>query len=245
MRSGMLVSLTSLTPRTRYARKPFGWNTRYVKKERPRKGVLGESRMHVSGYRYYSPSLGRWANRDPISEKGGNNLHAFCRNRPQDATDRFGLWPGYRNCSKVGLLSDSGWGFMSIVPDSSFVGGGSTGGGTSDGAELVYKRTIVHRYKCVCCKKVSWAKRTFVRGYAAHVDGGATGATTGLVWNGGIPGTWPPIVPGDFLVYLFGGLVAPTPAFAYTGWPNAHKPPLTQPGALMSDTGIPRIWCWW
>ena len=91
MRSGMLVSLTSLTPRTRYARKPFGWNTRYVKKERPRKGVLGESGMHVSGYRYYSPSLGRWANRDPIEEKGGECLLAFVRNAPIGLVDPFGL----------------------------------------------------------------------------------------------------------------------------------------------------------
>ena len=33
-----------------------------------------------SGYRYYSPELGRWVNRDPIGEEGGDHLYAFSRN---------------------------------------------------------------------------------------------------------------------------------------------------------------------
>ena len=36
--------------------------------------------LYYYGYRYYSPSLGRWISRDPIGEKGGNNLFAFCYN---------------------------------------------------------------------------------------------------------------------------------------------------------------------
>ena len=32
------------------------------------------------GYRFYSPSLMRWLNRDPIEEEGGLNLYGFCGN---------------------------------------------------------------------------------------------------------------------------------------------------------------------
>ena len=34
-------------------------------------GAVGESGLGYWGYRYYSPRLGRWLNRDPIGEKGG------------------------------------------------------------------------------------------------------------------------------------------------------------------------------
>lgn len=43
--------------------------------------------MQVSGYRYYSPSLGRWANRDPIEEEGGEALHGFVLNNPVSFID--------------------------------------------------------------------------------------------------------------------------------------------------------------
>lgn len=31
---------------------------------------------------FYNPQMGRWMTRDPIEEKGGNNLYAFCENAP-------------------------------------------------------------------------------------------------------------------------------------------------------------------
>ena len=33
-----------------------------------------ETDLYYYGYRYYSPSLGRWISRDPIEEEGGLNL---------------------------------------------------------------------------------------------------------------------------------------------------------------------------
>ncbi len=45
-----------------------------------------------SGYRFYSPELGRWLSRDPIEEEGGNNLVAFGENDPLGGTDPYGLW---------------------------------------------------------------------------------------------------------------------------------------------------------
>ncbi len=44
-----------------------------------------------SGYRYYSPELGRWFNRDPIEEQGGVNLYQFVRNNSIRLVDPYGL----------------------------------------------------------------------------------------------------------------------------------------------------------
>ena len=43
------------------------------------------------GFRFYAPSLGKWINRDPISEKGGINLYGFVENSPIDNFDSYGL----------------------------------------------------------------------------------------------------------------------------------------------------------
>ena len=40
--------------------------------------------------RFYSPGLGRWLNRDPIEERGGENLYGFCRNNTAANYDRDG-----------------------------------------------------------------------------------------------------------------------------------------------------------
>ena len=52
---------------------PFGFSTKYHDREI---GMIGYQQ------RVYSPVLGRWLNRDPIEEEGGENLYAFCRNNP-------------------------------------------------------------------------------------------------------------------------------------------------------------------
>jgi RHS repeat-associated protein len=44
--------------------------------------------------RMYSPGMGRWANRDPISEWGGVNLYTMVRNGPLTSFDLFGFVQG-------------------------------------------------------------------------------------------------------------------------------------------------------
>jgi RHS repeat-associated protein len=46
-----------------------------------------------SGYRYYSPEISRWLNRDPIGERGSEHLYQFVRNLPTTLVDGFGDAP--------------------------------------------------------------------------------------------------------------------------------------------------------
>ncbi len=49
-----------------------------------------ETDLLYYGYRYYNASTGRWISRDPIEERGGNNLYRFVRNEPVKKYDAFG-----------------------------------------------------------------------------------------------------------------------------------------------------------
>ena len=53
-------------------------------------GAIGETGLYYYGYRYYSPTLGRWINRDPIGELGGLNLYGFVRNNSITGFDSLG-----------------------------------------------------------------------------------------------------------------------------------------------------------
>ena len=48
--------------------------------------------LYYYGYRYYSPLLQRWINRDPIEEDGGVNLYGFVKNRALNRIDKLGLF---------------------------------------------------------------------------------------------------------------------------------------------------------
>ena len=50
-----------------------------------------ETTLYYYGYRFYSPALRRWINRDPIEEAGGLNLYAFCGNDGVNRWDYLGL----------------------------------------------------------------------------------------------------------------------------------------------------------
>ena len=61
---------------------PFRFSTKYTDTE---------SGLVYYGFRYYSPSLGRFLNRDPIGEAGGTNLYGFVENDPVNGWDYLGL----------------------------------------------------------------------------------------------------------------------------------------------------------
>ena len=61
----------------------FGFSTKYYDRET---GMVGYKR------RFHRPDLGRWLNRDPIEEEGGENLYEFCDNNPVKCFDAFGKW---------------------------------------------------------------------------------------------------------------------------------------------------------
>ena len=49
-----------------------------------------ETGLVYYGHRFYSPSLGRFINRDPIEEQGGLNLYGFCGNNAINHWDFLG-----------------------------------------------------------------------------------------------------------------------------------------------------------
>jgi RHS repeat-associated protein len=89
----------------RYAWSAFGlrsilapnWNEREVSSCAWDFGFHGqfldlETGWYDYGYRYYSPALGRWLNRDTIGEAGGKHLYVFVQNNGINSTDYLGLW---------------------------------------------------------------------------------------------------------------------------------------------------------
>ncbi len=52
-----------------------------------------ETGLVYYGHRYYSATLGRFINRDPVEESGGVNLYGFCLNDPIDKWDVLGNAP--------------------------------------------------------------------------------------------------------------------------------------------------------
>ncbi len=50
------------------------------------------------GFRFYSPGMGRWMNRDPLQEEGGINLYGMVGNNPINDVDEYGLSGGCPSC---------------------------------------------------------------------------------------------------------------------------------------------------
>lgn len=68
-----------------------------------------ETGLYYYGYRFYSPELMRWINRDPIEEEGGENLYAFCENSPLQKFDIFGNDTCCRNGRKKECDQEYHW----------------------------------------------------------------------------------------------------------------------------------------
>ncbi len=82
------------------------------------------SGMRYYGYRYYSPTLSRFVNRDPIGEAAGPGLYTFVGNSPLDRIDHLGLcgvtlrryvgraghqWIHYGTTNNVGFYPPGQW----------------------------------------------------------------------------------------------------------------------------------------
>ena len=106
------------------------------------KELHASSGLYDYGYRFYSPGLGRWINRDPIGEAGGLNQYGFNNNNPANYLDPDGACPmlitGAIGATAGGLISGGitwyqGGSTREIVASAgrgAFVGGvaGATGG---------------------------------------------------------------------------------------------------------------------
>jgi RHS repeat-associated protein len=99
----------------------FGFSTKYHDRET---GMVGYQR------RFYRPDLGRWLNRDPIEEEGGENLYAFCGNNPILHYDINGesFWDDLIDSAKIvvgicGVVSGAALGAAT-----SWTGAGAVGG---------------------------------------------------------------------------------------------------------------------
>jgi len=107
---------------------PFRFSTKYHD---------DETGLVYYGFRYYSPELGRWINRDPLGELGGMNLYAFVGNNPVIYSDPLGLFEWNLETRASGLLRA---GFSLVEMDVGLVFGTATlptGVGAAAGALMV------------------------------------------------------------------------------------------------------------
>uniref|UniRef100_UPI004056DD9B RHS repeat-associated core domain-containing protein n=1 Tax=Candidatus Electronema sp. TaxID=2698783 RepID=UPI004056DD9B len=92
------------------------------------------------GYRFYSPGMGRWINRDPIGEAGGGNLYGFVGNDPVNWIDPYGEFGllgavlgggvdlALQLASNGGRIECVKWGQVAISAGLGAIGGGLTNG---------------------------------------------------------------------------------------------------------------------
>ena len=72
------------------------------------------SGLNLTLYRAYSPTMGRWLNRDPIGEDGGLNLYGYVLNTPVNAFDPLGTDTYFHDAQDTvaGLIT----GFVPFLP---------------------------------------------------------------------------------------------------------------------------------
>ena len=86
-----------------------GFHSRFTRHRFSTKYYDEESGLCYYGYRFYSPSLMRWLNRDPIEEEGSLNLYAMCGNDAVETYDYLGLKWNIRRSGGI---------FAYAIPDS-------------------------------------------------------------------------------------------------------------------------------
>ena len=71
-------------------------------------------------YRYYLPAIGKWLTKDPIGERGGWNLYAFCRNNAINRWDKNGTVWGWATVGVGALLGAAGYIISNAFSDEEF-----------------------------------------------------------------------------------------------------------------------------
>ncbi|WP_419807515.1 RHS repeat-associated core domain-containing protein [Sphingomonas sp.] len=61
-----------------------------------------ETGLHYNFFRYYSPQLGRYLSRDPVTYLGGMHVYSYCDNDPVNRIDVLGLWPSWKTVAAIG-----------------------------------------------------------------------------------------------------------------------------------------------
>ena len=111
---------------------PFRFSTKFIDEET---GLIDY------GARFYSPTLGRFINRDPIAEQGGLNLYGFCGNDGVNQTDYLGyswfskLWQKVKPFVAIAVSALIVWAAPFAAPFLNAVVAGAAGGAISGGAK--------------------------------------------------------------------------------------------------------------
>jgi RHS repeat-associated protein len=104
-----------------------------------------ETDLLYYGYRYYSPATGRWATRDPMGQRGGNNLYGFVQNDAVNFLDLLGLLGGPGKYSECSHCRNSEWRSVKI-------GFALLYGSDADGARVgkdLFKSFMILKQCCV------------------------------------------------------------------------------------------------
>jgi RHS repeat-associated protein len=108
-----LINAGNSSVSARYEYSPFGETQRAtgaLARDNPirfsSKFTDEESGLVYYGYRYYSPELGRWINRDPIEEVGGLNFYAFVANNSINRFDPFGLYDDWELDMRLAIAAE-------------------------------------------------------------------------------------------------------------------------------------------
>ena len=133
----------------------FGFSTQYHDRET---GMVGYKR------RFYRPDLGRWLNRDPIEEDGGENLYAFCRNRTTYEIDMLGTSTCCREGKKITCSNAYNWNGSVTVASATWLFGAT-----------FLMIDLVSNYICKTCTRF----RLHAEAVLPTVAGGAPIALTG------------------------------------------------------------------
>ncbi|QIR40677.1 hypothetical protein HCG51_30950 [Tolypothrix sp. PCC 7910] len=164
--------------------------------------------------RYYSPSLGRFMNPDPLGQAGGWNIYAYSLNNPITFIDPEGTLP----IIPALLATPLGRAFVSAV-----VGG--IGGGFAGGIDYLYE--VTNRGRKFCWEELR-----------NKIIGGAIGGTL----TGGITAAFPagqgiPIVPriGAIAIGITGGVVIGKDLGDRPGNCNAPSPAPSAPSSAWGD----------